>query len=80
MEYSLNNVDSFRDFYHKLEGCVNRHAPMKKLTPRQIKLKNKPWINEEIAKLIKLRNKAHARKKGQPNNMNCKRFNSIQFI
>ena len=55
-QYSLNNVDdSFRDFYHKLEGCVNRHAPMKKLTPREIKIKNKPWINEEIAKLIKLK-------------------------
>ena len=38
---------------------------MKKLTPREIKIKNKPWINEEIAKLIKLRNKAHARKKRQ---------------
>ena len=63
-KYSSNNVDdSFRDFYHKLEGCVNRHAPMKKLTPREIKIKNKPWLNEEIAKLIKLRNKAHARKK-----------------
>ena len=38
--YSSNNVDdSFRDFYHKLEGCVNRHAPMKTLTPREIKIK-----------------------------------------
>ena len=64
--YSSNNVDdSFRDFYHKLEGCVNRYTPMKKLTPREIKIKNKPWLNEEIAKLIKLRNKAHARKKRQ---------------
>ena len=76
--YSSNNVDdSFRDFYHKLEGCVNRHAPMKKLTPREIKIKNKPWLNEEIAKLIKLRNKAHARKKRQPNNVNCKRFYNL---
>ena len=75
--YSSNNVDdSFRDFYHKLEGCVNRHAPMKKLTPREIKIKNKPWLNEEIAKLIKLRNKAHARKR-QPNNVNCKRLYNL---
>ena len=76
--YSLNNVDdSFQDFYRKLEGCVNRHAPMKKLTPREIQTKNKPWINEEIAKLIKLRNKAHARKKRQPNNVNCNRLNNM---
>ena len=38
---------------------------MKKLIPREIKIKNKPWLNEEIAKLIKLINKAHARKKRQ---------------
>ena len=50
---------------------------MKKLTPREIQTKNKPWINEEIAKLIKLRNKAHARKKRQPNNVNCKRLNNL---
>ena len=50
---------------------------MKKLTPREIKIKNKPWLNEEIAKLIKLRNKAHARKKRQPNNVNCKRFYNL---
>ena len=50
---------------------------MKKLTPREINIKNKPWINEEIAKLIKLRNKVHARKKRQPNNMNCKRLYNL---
>ena len=50
---------------------------MKKLTPREIKIKNKPWLNEEIAKLIKLRNKAHARKKRQPNNVNCRRFYNL---
>ena len=50
---------------------------MKKLTPREIKIKNKPWINEEIAKLIKLRNKAHARKKRQPSNVNCKRLYNL---
>ena len=25
--------DKFNDFYFKLEGCVERHAPLKKLTP-----------------------------------------------
>ena len=50
------------------QTCVNKHAPMKRLTPREIKI---------IAKLIKLRNKAHARKKRQPNNVNCKRFYNL---
>ena len=28
--------DKFNDFYFKLEGCVERHAPLKKLTPKEI--------------------------------------------
>ena len=30
------------DFYTKLEGCVNRHAPLKKLAQREVKFKSKP--------------------------------------
>ena len=41
---------------------------MKKLTPREIKIKNKPF---------KLRNKEHARKKRQSNNVNCKRLYNL---
>ena len=46
---SHDNVhDLFQDFYSKLEGSVNSHAPLKKLSPKEIKLKNKPWLNAEI--------------------------------
>ena len=48
--------EQFIDFHSKLEGCVDRHAPIKKLSPKEIKLKNKPWISTEISKLIKVRN------------------------
>ena len=34
----------FDDFLWKLDGCVERHAPIKKLKPKEIKLKAKPWI------------------------------------
>ena len=62
--YSHDNVhDSFIDFYTKLEGSVNRHAPLKKLSPKEIKVKNKPWLNADILKMIKVRNKVFARKK-----------------
>ena len=62
--YSYEDVHaSFGDFYQKLDGSVNRHAPQKKLSPREIKLKNKPWLSNDILKLIKLRNKIFARKK-----------------
>ena len=72
-KYTHDNVhDSFSDFYSKLEGSVSRHAPLKKLTPEEVKLKSKPWLNVEIQKLIKMRNKVFARKKRQPNNVNHK--------
>ena len=38
--YSNTNVnDSFKDFYTKLEASMDRHAPLKKLTTREIKIK-----------------------------------------
>ena len=49
--YSHENVhDSFIDFYTKLEGSVSRHAPLKKLSPKEIKMKNKPWLNADLFK------------------------------
>ena len=49
---------------------MNRHAPIKKHSPGEIKLKSKPWITDKIKKMIKFRNKLFARKKRQPNNAN----------
>ena len=62
--YSHDNVhDSFRDFYLKLEVSVNRHAPLKKQSPKEIKLKSEPWLSDVILKLINIRNKVFAIKK-----------------
>ena len=55
---NLDDVnEQFNDFYIKLEGCVNRHAPLKKLTPKEIKLQQKPWISNDLNKMIKTKNK-----------------------
>ena len=76
--YSHSNVnDLFKDFYTKLEASVDRHAPLKKLTPKEITIKSKPWLSTEILKMIKFRNKIFARKKRQPENENCKRLYNI---
>jgi len=69
--------DQFQDFYFKLEGCVDRHAPIKKLTLKEIKLNQKPWIDKELNKLIKIKNKLFNRKKRQPNNDNIKRLYNL---
>ena len=61
--YARENVNNlFNDFYSKLEGSVNRHAPLKNLSPKEIKIKNKPWLNTIILKMIKIRNKVFRRK------------------
>ena len=63
-EYDLDNPsDLFNDFYWRLEGCVDRHAPIKKLKPKEIKMKAKPWITPELCHMIKTKNKLFERKK-----------------
>ena len=49
--YALENVDAaFKDFYTKLEVSVSRHVPIKKLSPKEVKLKSKPWLSTDILK------------------------------
>ena len=50
------------DFVWRLDGCAERHAPTKKLSPKDIKLRLNPWITPEIQKLIRLRDRLSARK------------------
>ena len=69
--------DAFNDFYFKLEGAVERHAPMKKLKRKDIKMKQKPWITNELKKMIKIKNKYHNRRKRQPNNENVKKIYNL---
>ena len=45
----------FSRFIANLNEIVNKHAPLKKLTKRDLKLRNKPWINSRIQKMMRLR-------------------------
>ena len=69
--------DKFSDFISKLEVCVEQHAPLKKLTSKQLKFESKPWITSEIQRMIKIRNKLFYKKKKQPNNENNKRLYNL---
>ena len=53
--------DKFGAYYEKLSNLVEKHVPSKKMTRREIKLQSKPWINSEIIRLIKYRNKLKRR-------------------
>ena len=56
------------DMFWRLEGCADRHCPIEKLTPREVKLKLKPWITPEIQNIMKIRDRLFARTKRQPEN------------
>ena len=60
------------DMVGKLGDCVERHKPLKRLSPKEVKTKMKPWITPEILKLIRIRDKLFARKKRQPSNEHVK--------
>ena len=51
------------DFVWRLDGCAELVAPVEKLKPKQIKLKLKPWISDDIQKLIKVRESFCKKKK-----------------
>ena len=63
-----NVNDQFNKFHWRLDECIKRHAPIKKLSPGEIKLKSKPRITYKIMKMIKVRNKLFAHRKRLPNN------------
>ena len=53
-----NNLDinnKFEKFYEKVHHTVIGHAPSRKVTPKQLKLRSKPWLNTYIQKLIEQR-------------------------
>lgn len=53
--WNINNDDSntiFDDFYTKLKASADRHAPIKKLSSKEVSFKSKPWITPELQKLI----------------------------
>ena len=69
---STDSSELFSDFFVKLKGCADRHAPIRKLNANEVKLRSKPWINDDLAKMIRIKNKLFERKKRQPSNMGIK--------
>ena len=58
----LNKDDpniSFEIFHSKIDNLINKYLPLRKMTKKEIKQGYKPWISNEIIKLIQQRNKLH---------------------
>ena len=51
-----NANDNFTNFNNLLEDTINTHAPLRKLTRKELKLKKKPWITKAILVSTKTKN------------------------
>ena len=51
----------FDDMMEKIDKLVNTHLPKRKMTQNEIRRKQKPWINNEILRKIKKRDKTHGK-------------------
>ena len=57
---TATNINSmFEDFYSLITTTIENHAPLKKLTRKQTRLRNKPWITKGLLKSIKRKQKMH---------------------
>ena len=55
-----NNVDDmFNVFYLLITSTIDTHAPLKKLSRKQRRLRSKPWITKGLHILIKKKQKLH---------------------
>ena len=68
---SQNLIDIIEDLFEK-------HVPLKKLSNRQVKYVNKPWINPELLREIRTKNQAHSKYKNNPTAMNKEHFNILR--
>ena len=58
LKMDLNDPNlSMNNLYDYINGLLDIYAPYKKLSKKEIKLKSKPWINNEILSLMKKRDK-----------------------
>ena len=61
-----NASANFSRFLGNVDEIVKKHAPLKKLTKNDLKLRNKPWINSRIQKMMRLRDKLLKRVRKRP--------------
>ena len=49
--------DKLNRFLVNLNNLVTKHAPLKKLTKKNIKFRDKLWINNKIKKMMRIKDK-----------------------
>ena len=54
---SLGTESSYLDFYDKVEDILNHMAPYRKMTQRNVRLEQRPWITRGLLVSMKVRDK-----------------------
>ena len=81
LENSDLHINSkFDRFLKDLNTLTNKHAPIKRLSRKERKLKDKPWINKRILKMMRIQDRIlqKLRKQQNPDNLNLyKKFRNL---
>ena len=67
-----HNIDElFDSFYSNVSTIKDMHAPIRKLTKKEMKIKSKPWITPAIQKSISTKSKLYHRYLSNKSEYNC---------
>ena len=73
------DVDNkFGRFLKDLTSLTNKHAPMKKRSRKEMKLKDKPWINSKILKMMRIRDRILQKLKKKQTDDNIKLYKKFR--
>ena len=75
-DLDVNN--KFDTFLKDLNALTNQHAPIKRRSRKEMKLKDKPWINNRILKMMRIRDRILQKMKKQPTPDNVKLYKKFR--
>ena len=75
-DLDVNN--KFDTFLKDLNTLANQHAPIKRRSRKKMKLKDKPWINNRILKMMRIRDRILQKMKKQPTPDNVKLYKKFR--
>ena len=50
---------SFNQFFDRINNLIDKYAPLEKMSQKEIKLQEKPWISKDILKAIHIRDRIY---------------------
>ena len=76
----MDVIKQFDRFLQDLSTLTNKHAPIKKQSRKEIKLKDKPWINNRIQNMMRIRDRVLLKLKKQATDDNLKLYKNLEIV